>query len=119
MILTPVYHWSPRDRLKGIRRHGLLPGKPPTVGTVSAVHDEVQVICCSPDPLLAWRLSGDCSWAREVPVWDLWQVELRESDRVYIRSEFGPRVWEVRVANRIPKSRVRWLAERAVSTSIA
>lgn len=113
-ILTPAYHWSPRARRKQIVRLGLVPGKRPTVGSISTVTDGKPMICLGTDPLWAWRLSAAMRYAPRGE-WDLWQVDLAREDAVYVMPHWGPHVVEVRVANRVPKSRVHWLAERSVS----
>lgn len=113
MLLPPLYHWSPRSRAASIRRLGLVPGKRPTIGTTRTVTDGRYMVCLAPDPAAAWSLSG-AIWARELGVvWDLWQAHLVDTDEVHVRPDFGPRIVEVRVANRIPKRRLVWLAERS------
>lgn len=118
LLIPPIYHWSPRSRLGSIRRRGLVPGCAPTIGTISTVHDEVHVLCFSTDPWYAWRLSGDMGWVPEGTTWDLWQTEVASTDAVHIRAEYGPRIMEVRIANRIPKSRLHWIAERSTLRAV-
>jgi hypothetical protein len=120
MQLPALYHWSPRDRRKQITRRGLAPGCRPTIGTISAVGgaddtgDGRHMICLATDPVTAWALSGAMPWARDLAMtWDLWQARLERADEVHVLPNWGPRITEVRVANRIPKSRVTWLAERS------
>lgn len=112
MQLPALYHWSPRDRRTSIRRLGLVPGKRPTIGTVRTVTDGRFMVCLAPDPAMAWSLSGGTRWV-SASTWDLWQVHLADSDEVHVLPYFGPRIVEVRVANRIPKRRLVWLAERS------
>lgn len=118
MILPPLYHWSPRERLGSIRRRGLLPGCPPTVGSISTVHDEQLVVCFGTDPQMAWRLSGGMRWARHIVTWDLWQTELVSTDAVFVLPEWGNRIKEVRIANRVPKSRLTWIGERSTRRAV-
>ena len=42
----------------------------------------------------------------------MWQVRLDDNDMTFVRAEFGGRIQEVRVGNRIPKSRVTFLGTR-------
>jgi len=114
--LGPLYHWSPRERLKGIKRLGLVPGKKkyPYVNNVTGekefyIQDSVSF---SLDPATAWNYSHGC-W-RSVGTFDLWQVFLNPSDEVHIQPNWGGRINEVRVKNRIPKSRLIWIGERTV-----
>lgn len=117
--LGPLYHWSPRDRLKSIKRLGLVPGKRNVSGPV--YHDPedpdfgefVQPgVCFSPDPATAWGYSHGV-W-RTVGTFDLWQVYLIPTDEVHILPQWGDRTIEIRVHNRIPKSRLIWVGEREV-----
>lgn len=118
MILPPLFHWSPADRRKQIIRYGLRPGCRPTIGTISTVGgsdesgDGRHMLCLSSSPSAAWGLSGDMRWARDIAAWDLWQINLTDTDEVHILPSWGPVVTEVRVANRIPKSRIWWIARR-------
>jgi hypothetical protein len=108
-----LFHWSPSDRRKQIIRNGLTPGAKPTIGSIPSVHDGHQVVCLATDPLVGWSLSGAMPWARKMGVdWDLWQVRLDDNDMTFVRAEFGGRIQEVRVGNRIPKSRVTYLGTR-------
>jgi len=111
MILTSLYHWSPRDRRKQIRHHGLKPGSRPCIGTITTVTDGKPMICLGSTPMTAWSLSGKMRYA-PTGWWDLWEVTLRDNDEVYILPIYGARLKEVRVANRIPKLRVIWIGER-------
>lgn len=113
MILPPLYHWSPADRRKQIDRYGLRPGCSPTIGTITTVTDSRHMLCFSSSPSAAWGLSGGMRWARDVTAWDLWQINLIETDEVHVMPTFGRIVSEVRVANRIPKSRLWFVARRA------
>jgi hypothetical protein len=116
--LPALYHWSPGDRRKQIIRRGLIPGSRPTVSSDSTVGgadesgDGRHMVCLSADAATAWTLSGGLPWLRDVPSWDLWQVHIDEGDEVHILPFWGRGVMEIRVANRIPKSRVLFLATR-------
>jgi len=126
--LGPLYHWSPRDRLNSIKRYGLLPGKRNIRGPVwhgnetnPNIDNNEDIgegeflqrgICFAPDPATAWDLSHRIF---DVPgTYDLWQVVLEESDEVHILPQWGARIWEVRVFNRIYKRRLIWVGERTI-----
>jgi hypothetical protein len=112
VILDVLFHWSPRERRTGITRLGLVPGKRPTApGGVMAVTDWEQMICLGPTPVRAWRLSAQ-AFGSPYGWWDLWEVSLDAKDAVHLVPQWGPVLREVRVANRIPKRRVVWVAER-------
>lgn len=118
--LGPMFHWSPRSRRKGILRSGLLPNMRPTVtgggAYINNVTGELEewrmsAVCMSPSPQTAWDYSagtiGDTG-----ETWDLWQIRLADTDEIHVRPDFGPYLIEIRVANRIPKSRLWWVGER-------
>lgn len=109
---TPLFHWSPHERFKQIKREGLMPGKwstdrfwrPP-------------VICLGSNPQLAWALSGGTLRGLQHAVWDLWMVWMSDldgyeeiwdyypdSDRTYIK--------EYRVYQRIYKRDLWYVASR-------
>lgn len=71
------------------------------------------MICLSPDAATAWALSGGHRIATPHPEWDLWQVHIDKDDEVHVVPFWGRGLMEVRVANRIPKSRLIYLASRA------
>lgn len=125
----PLYHWSPRARLNGIKRLGLMPGQRNISGPVyhgvnddgSRIEDDdgsvefrQQMVCFSPDPATAWRYSHG-AWGSKGK-FDLWQVELIPSDEVHILPNWGGEIVEVRVNNRIKKSRLTWVGERSTSS---
>lgn len=127
MDLGPLYHWSPRDRLKSIKRQGLIPGKrniagPVYHGTPDNLNEDNEDlgagefrqsgVCFSPSPGKAWNYSHGC-W-KSSGAFDLWQVELEPTDDVEVRRMWGATIIEVRVHNRIPKSRLVWVGERTV-----
>lgn len=119
MSLGPLYHWSPRSRLGGIKRLGLVPGKPNMHGStyVNAVTGEEDEflqpgVCFSTDPATAWRYSH-AVW-RSTGEFDLWQVWLEPTDEVHVLPMWGGRITEVRVHNRIPKRRLIHIGERTV-----
>lgn len=137
--LGPLYHWSPRARLSGIKRRGLVPGernlhtpqvraKIPTEAWELDLEDEdgdprtleeaiaefrQPGICFATSPMLAWELSHG-TW-RSLGVFDLWEVWIDPEDEVRILPEFGSIIREVRVYNRVPKSRLIWVGERTVT----
>jgi hypothetical protein len=124
--LGPLYHWSPRERLGGIKRLGLIPGRRNITGPLfkgPGVDDDGEPItvpgewrapwvCFSPTPVRAWEYSHG-RW-RSVGTFDLWSVVLEPSDDVHIQPLWGSNIMEVRVHNRIPKSRLVWVGERTV-----
>jgi hypothetical protein len=107
MILSPLYHYSPAERYGLIRAQGLRPGQQPTVSSCAQQH-----VCMSPDPRLAWKISGAMSWVSDIEQWDLWQVWLIDSDEVHVREEYGPVINEVMVRSIIPPSRIWWIGRR-------
>lgn len=104
-MLPALYHWSPEGRRAAIRGDGLRPFSEPVVQEGGHAF---AYICLGTDPQNAWTLSGDMGWVKEVERWDLWQVRLADGDEVHYRSDFGPRLIEVRVFTPIPGERV-WL----------
>jgi hypothetical protein len=112
-----LYHWSPRERKKGIIRLGLVPGKKkyPYVNNVTG-EKEVYTqdsVSFSLDPATAWNYSHGC-W-KSTGVFDLWMVFPIPTDEIHIQPTWGGRIIEVRVKNRIPKSRLILVGERTVS----
>ena len=110
MRIGPLYHWSPRDRKKQIIRHGLRPSQRVTTNSGEEGYRAAHV-CLSPSPAVAWSLSGGTGWTG-IEQWDLWQVELGQMDMVDVQQSWGGNITEVRVRNRIPKSRLWWVGER-------
>ena len=123
--IGPLYHWSPRDRLKSINRQGLMPGKRNIAGpiyhgtpdNVNEANEDLGAgefvrngVCFSTSPATAWNYSHGC-W-KSSGTFDLWQVDLIDSDEVHVNPQWGARIIEVRVRNRIPKSRLTWIGER-------
>lgn len=120
MTLGPLYHWSPRERLASIKRHGLMPGKRNFHGStytneVTGEEEEFlqPMLCFSLDPGTAWDYSHGC-W-KSAGTFDLWMVTLDPTDAVHVQPSWGARLHEIRVANRIPKRRLRWIGERVVT----
>lgn len=109
MLLSPLYHWSPRDRRDGIRRRGLIPGLAPCLSS-----ERQHMVCLGPTPSAAWSLSGAIRAAKG-DVWDLWQVALGEQDEVHVLPFYGDTLLEVRVANAIRSDRIWWVGERTRS----
>lgn len=114
--LGPLYHWSPRDCVNGIKRLGLVPGKKkhPYVNNVTGekefyVQDSVSF---SLDAATAWNYSHGC-W-KTTGVFDLWMTFPIATDEIHILPTWGGQINEVRVKNRIPKSRLIWIGERTV-----
>lgn len=126
--LGPLYHWSPRDRLKSIKRYGLLPGKrsplgPHFHGTPDNPNtDNVDLgegewlapwICTATSPVRAWDYSHG-AW-RSVGTFDLWSIVIDPTDEIHFQPIWGKEIIEVRIHNRIPKSRLIWVGERTVT----
>lgn len=126
--LGPLYHWSPRDRLPSIKRHGLMPGRrgfngPLFHGTPDNPNTEnvdlgegewlAPWVCFATTPVRAWEYSHG-AW-RSKGTFDLWSVVLLDSDEVHINPMWGSTIIEVRVHNRIPKSRLVFVGERTVA----
>lgn len=112
LMLPAMFHWSPRQHRVAILRRGLLPKTPSGPVDLSDPEGEVrQSVCMSPSPQVAWDYSVGVFGA-PASVWDLWQIVLSPDDEVHFRPEFGPAIIEVRVANRIPKSRLWHVGER-------
>lgn len=122
--LPPLYHWSPGHRRRQIVRYGLKPTCPTAVRYSAAVipgtvngrwldDDTTAMVCLGTSPSHAWSLSGDVMAAKG-EAWDLWQVVLDDGDEVHPLPFFGYRLDEIRVANRIPKSRL-WLVGQRVA----
>lgn len=119
--LGPLYHWSPRERLPSIKRLGLVPGRLNLINDTSYVNTvtgkrEVyrqDSISFSTTPATAWNYSH-AVW-RSTGTFDLWEVHLLPLDEVHINPMWGGRIIEVRVRNRIKKSRLIWVGERTVA----
>lgn len=124
--LGPLYHWSPRDRLNSIKRLGLITGRRGVTGpiyNVWGVDDNgepclipgewrADYVCFSPTPVTAWNYSHG-AW-RTKGTFDLWSVVLEDTDEVHINPQWGSKIVEVRVHNRIKKARLVWVGERTV-----
>ena len=124
-LLGPLYHWSPRDRLASISRLGLVPGRrniagpvrqPPRPAGVDAQdwpgEFRQSAVCASLDAATAWSYSHG-AWG-STGSFDLWQFLLVDGDDVQVLRQWGPRVVEVRVHNRVRKARLLWVGERKV-----
>jgi hypothetical protein len=140
--LGALYHWSPRSRLSGIKRQGLVPGKrnvvepakmakiptqtwageleDPETGRPITLEEAIAAfrmdsICFAVSPMYAWELSHG-TWGT-LGTFDLWEVWLEDTDEVRILPNFGRIITEVRVYNRIPKRRLLHVGERTVTNS--
>lgn len=125
--LGPLYHWSPRDRLASIRRLGLVPGRRSPLGPIfngPGVDDDgepiivpgewrASYVCFGVTPVRAWDYSHG-AW-RSKGTFDLWSVMLQPSDEVHVQPLWGSHLIEVRVHNRIPKSRLVFVGERTIT----
>lgn len=124
--LGPLYHWSPRDRRASILRLGLVPGRRNFHGPVfngpgvDENGEDIVVpgewranyVCLGTTPVRAWKYSHG-AW-KSTGTFDLWSATLEDSDEVHVNPFWGDRIIEVRVHNRIPKSRLIWVGERTV-----
>lgn len=127
LLILTGYHWSPVACRAKIRRRGLRPAtetavwtRPVPAGTRGHFYEEdgaetVLAVCLGTTPSTAWALSGAIT-ADRGSEWDLWEVELAEEDEVHFRPEAGGRLDELRVVNRIPKSRVWHVGVRTVAS---
>lgn len=129
--MPPMFHWSKAENRERISRSGLRPTHPTATpawdaGTVrrdgAVLHRESDesesflAVCLGWTPSHAWNLCGAIpSVSTPGEAWDLWQVVLDEGDRVYPLEFEGFRLEEVRVRNRIPKSRVWFVGSRTVA----
>lgn len=122
-----LYHWSPANYRDAIVKRGLKPTCPTAPRYSAAVipgtangrwlnGDDFsqRMVCLGTSPSHAWALSGEIM-SEDGESWDLWQVVLDDSDEVHPLPFFGYRLDEIRVANRIPKRRVWFVATRVVS----
>lgn len=124
--LPNLYHWSPSVNRGKIKRRGLRPtvetaivGEPvpPGVGHI-VVDDEIETalaICLGTSAATAWALSGYYS-AEVDESWDLWEVRVTDDDVLHYMPTKGATIDEIRVINRIPKSRV-WYAGTRLRTA--
>lgn len=125
LALPSLYHWSPVDRRDSIVKRGLRPSTPtltetfeeegigprklrPSNGFVTA-----KAVCLGTTPSGAWSLCG-AIWGQRGETWDLWQVSLDADDTVKVLEFEGFRLVELRVLNRIPKSRVWHVGTRVI-----
>lgn len=108
MLLNPLYHWSPAERYASIVRDGLRPGSDPTVATGT----RLTYLCLSPDPRLAWSISGAMDWVSEIEHWDLWQARIVDGDELHVRPENDPVIREVKLRGCIPPDRLWWIGRR-------
>lgn len=128
LVLPDMYHWSPIEARAGILRRGLLPrtytaiaSHPWKPGEVKDGHyltdivdETVRAVCLSATARTAWCYSGALN-AERGSVWDLWEVRLAsDDDEIHVQPFLGYIMNEVRVVNRIPKSRVWHVATRTV-----
>lgn len=113
MYVDVLYHWSPRERYDRILRMGLLPRQDPACSSIHEDDPEWRqpAVCLSSAPSTAWVLSGNI-YGEPGQTWDLWQIRVASTDAVHTVPSFGPLIEEFRIANRIPKSRCWWVAER-------
>jgi hypothetical protein len=107
MLLPSMYHWSPAERYESITLSGLVAGSPPVTAS-TALHR----VSVSPDPQVAWTLSGAMDWNSEHEVWDLWLVRLADGDACYVRPGFGPHIGEIQIAGSVPADRVWFVGRR-------
>jgi hypothetical protein len=100
-INGPLWHGNPTNQ-------NLSPNEDIAAGEFLA-----QWVCFATTPVRAWEYSHG-AWRSE-GTFDLWSVVLDEKDEVHVNPMWGDRIIEVRVHNRIPKSRLVWVGERTVT----
>ena len=106
---TLLFHWSPVDRRKSIRRYGLKPGS----RSVSNLW-RPPYVCLARSPSLAWVLRGGND---EIPEWDLWTVwDTRLGQYSIIKDDDGS-IKEYRVYERIYKRDLWYVGMRSSTTS--
>lgn len=122
--LGPLFHWSPRSRLPSIKRLGLVPGKRNLGGPTFNWNEDGEedrrmgefrhrAVCFGTTPHMAWSYTHHAY--RDVGgTFDLWEVYLQDGDEVYVLPQWGPLIREVRIYNRIKKSRLIWVGERTL-----
>lgn len=124
LVLPVLFHWAPIECRPGIIRRGLKPTCPtavPMSAPIAGTHHAREVdpegttlaVCLGTSPSHAWSLCG-ALFAERGSRWDLWQVTLDDGDEVHPLPFWGHRLDEIRVANRIPKSRIWHVATRTV-----
>lgn len=106
-MLGRMYHWSPHERYKEISTQGLVPLSRSTIAS-----GELPYVCVAPSAKGAWAYSGDMGWAEDIDRWDLWSVELSDKDECRVRTDWGPKIIEVKVYNPIPPDRLWWVGVR-------
>jgi hypothetical protein len=123
--LPCLFHWSPEDRRERIIQRGLKPSTPTAVENFdetptgprkllpSVGFTTVKAVCLGTTPSHAWALCG-ALWGQAGETWDLWQVTLAQDDQVHVLPIHGYRIGELRVLNRIPKSRIWHVGTRVV-----
>ncbi|MCU1488289.1 MAG: hypothetical protein JWN67_5035 [Actinomycetia bacterium] len=129
LVLPPLFHWSRSSSRASIIRRGLRPttmtavwvrpDRPvpvPRHAVVDVEAESLLAVCLGTSPSTAWNLSGRIS-AEKGEAWDLWEVQLGPDDEVHFRPVYGDDLDEVRVVNRIPKSRCWLVAQRTVPTT--
>ena len=129
VLFPDVYHWSRAYNRKSIEKVGLRPTCPTAVwerpaGPVKNARHLTDVelddedfgllgVCLSPNPRDAWLLSIRIL-SEPGEEWDLWQVFPDVTDEIHYRPSLGNTPDEIRIVNRIPKSRVWYVASRTV-----
>lgn len=126
LLLPALFHWSPAANRNRIKRRGLKPTTETAVWVrpfhpgdkVGHFHEDLpdqplRTVCLGTSPATAWAYSGAIS-AERGETWDLYEVTLHDDDETHLRPMYGNKLDEVRVANRIPKSRVWYVASRTV-----
>lgn len=110
MRLDVAYHLSPVDNRGPILHDGLSIMQP--VSDELTQPDGTPVafpwVCLAPSPMDAWALLPQ-SVRRAVERWDVWQVQLVDTDRVEVRTDLGVRVREVRAIHGIGPDRVHYI----------
>lgn len=108
MNLGPLYHWTRKVNRESILRDGLKIMEPCSDGIPASF----PWICLGTTPSAAWSLFPLAMDDLTEEEFDLWEVEVREGDRLHIRGDFAPEIIEVRVLHGLPADRLWWVAER-------
>jgi hypothetical protein len=106
----PLYHWSPRVRMKQILRYGLRPGMRSTTSTEGL---RVPYVCFADSPSWAWALSGQMKWAPSGD-WDLWLTYMNDITEPILHAtpDRPSGLYEVRTEHRVYKRNLWYVGSR-------
>lgn len=115
MRINTVYHWSPRKNREAILKEGLkilmfeMEYENPITGKAEIWNPPY--ICTSPDPETA-LVYVEPMFDGDVPILDLYQIWILDTDSVIFRNDGTNQIIEARVKNTIPPDRIRYIATR-------